>query len=68
MPDQPNPARPMCPHCGELFAPEIMTGLIPTHDFPKPCRTVCPGSGQHPRNSLSDKRPLWKDQYLGEGA
>lgn len=49
----------MCPHCGELFRYNVR--LIPTHDFPKPCRMVCPGSGQIPRNSLSDKRPLWKD-------
>lgn len=54
-----------CPHCGELFTSETMVyrgvhGLIPTHDFPRPCRAVCPGSGQHPRDG-GDKRPLWKD-------
>lgn len=36
-----------CQHCGEelVLRPE---GTIPTHDFPKPCRSVCPGSGQLP--------------------
>jgi hypothetical protein len=53
----------MCPHCGELFyASELRDSLIPTHDFPQPCRAVCPGSKQTPRNSDSDKRPLWKDE------
>jgi hypothetical protein len=52
---------PMCPHCGEVFKRHGFSSLIPTHDFPKPCRAVCPGSGQNPRNSLTDNRPLWKD-------
>jgi len=50
----------MCPHCGELFS--ARNQLIPTHDYPKPCRSVCPGSGQVPRNPESDNRPLWKDE------
>ena len=59
-----------CPHCGEQFTSEAMVyrgvkGLIPGHDFPRPCRAVCPGSGQHPRD-IGDNRPLWKDQK-GEG-
>ena len=54
-----------CPHCGELFGySKTMTaeicGKIPTHDYPKPCRSVCPGSLQQPR-SIEDRRPLWKD-------
>ena len=53
----------MCPHCGERFAyGQLQASLIPTHDWPKPCRQVCPGSQQAPRNALSDKRPLWKDR------
>lgn len=52
----------MCPHCGELFMwKELQMGLIPRHDFPKPCRSVCPGSKQTPRDP-KDKRPLWKDE------
>jgi hypothetical protein len=49
----------MCPHCGQVFASSAP--LIPTHDWPKPCRQVCPGSGQIPRNPETDRRPLWKD-------
>ena len=52
----------MCPHCGWCYdADKSDDGLVPTHDFPKPCRSVCPGSKQTPRNPHSDKRPLWKD-------
>lgn len=54
------PPNYMCPHCGKLFG--HCTGLIPTHDYPVPCRAVCPGSQQTPRNPLSDMRPLWKDE------
>lgn len=51
-----------CPHCGEIFhAPRCRDGLIPTHDFPRLTRRVCPGSGNAPRNAMSDRRPLWKD-------
>lgn len=59
----------MCPHCGELF-PDAAE-LIPTHDYPKPCRSVCPGSRQHPRNPESDRRPLWSgnpNQHIPESA
>jgi len=31
-----------CPRCGATF--ETTDGKLPTHDFPKPCRRVCPGS------------------------
>ncbi len=46
-----------CPHCGEEFA-KLNKGQIPTHDFPRPCRAVCPGSGQQPRRRDAN---LWKD-------
>lgn len=51
--------RAMCPHCGETF--DGWPELIPTHDWPKLTRQVCPGSKQIPRNSGSDRRALWKD-------
>jgi len=51
-----------CPHCGQLFAhAEMRETLIPTHDYPRPCRSVCPGSKQIPRD-VNDRRPLWKDE------
>lgn len=46
----------MCPHCGKLFD---WASKVPTHDYPPPCRSVCPGSGQLPRNPETDRRPLW---------
>lgn len=59
-----------CPHCGweyDMNDSRYQTqlrrdglNLIPTHDFPPPCRSVCPGSGQL-RRSLSDQSALWKD-------
>lgn len=62
------PRNMMCPHCGALFTSRelVYYKLIPTHDFPKMCRAVCPGSKQNPRNSDSDKRPLWKDEQTTE--
>ena len=52
-----------CPYCGKLFSKEELQdlALTPTHDFPAPCRQVCPGSRQYSRG-LSDKRVLWKDE------
>lgn len=47
MPDRPNTATGMCPHCDEEV--EVRNTLTVTHDYPKPFRKVCPGSGQHPR-------------------
>ena len=38
----------ICPHCGEKV-PLRDNGTIETHDFPKPCRSVCPGSGSDTR-------------------
>lgn len=54
-----------CPHCGWVYDPEkhkFRFGAVPTHDFQKLCRSVCPGSSQAPRNAETDKRPLWKDE------
>lgn len=48
-----------CPHCGEGFATLKNGSEIPTHDFPRPCRQVCPGSGEAPRRKDSQ---LWKDE------
>lgn len=58
------PRNMMCPHCGELFTYAELheRALIPTHDYPRPCRAVCPGSKQHPRNADSDRRPLWNGE------
>jgi hypothetical protein len=50
----------MCPHCGELFA-RLANSLVPIHDDAS-CGTVCPGSGQTPRNPRSDMRPLWNGE------
>lgn len=50
-----------CPHCGRLFT--ILIGrLIPIHELPDTLTNIrCPGSQQTPRNTDSDRRPLWKD-------
>lgn len=50
----------MCPHCGEIIT--VMNGLTTYHDYPKPCRAVCPGSKQYPRNPETDGRILWNGQ------
>lgn len=50
--------KPQCPHCGQEFK-GLKDGKIPTHDFPPPCRAVCPGSKEEPRQH--DDTPLWKD-------
>lgn len=35
-----------CANCGEAFMERhLREGTIPTHDYPKPCRSLCPGSG-----------------------
>lgn len=48
-----------CPHCGKLFAAEeLVRGLVPSHDYPEPCRSSCPGSKQNPR-AADDTAPLW---------
>lgn len=53
----------MCPNCGEKFT-SLKDGKIPTHDFPKPCRSVCRGSGQPPKHNSGT--PLWKDDPAQE--
>lgn len=53
-----------CPYCGEKFT-KLKDGKIPMHDFPKPCRAVCRGSGQEPKSH--DDTPLWKDDPAQEG-
>lgn len=55
------PMPPQCPHCGEQF-PKLKEGKIPTHDWPRPCRQVCPGSGERPRANADT--PLYKDNRL----
>ncbi len=44
----------ICPHgpCRKRFDNEMLRDdkRIPTHDFPEPCRAVCPGSGRWPAN------------------
>ena len=37
-----------CSHCGKRFS-ALRKGLIETHNYPKPCRAVCPGSGKEPK-------------------
>lgn len=50
----------MCPHCGEDVP--IRDSLTAYHDWPPFCRSVCPGSKQHPRCAESDARPLWNGE------
>ncbi len=52
-----------CPHCGEQFT-KLKDGKIPTHDFPRPCRQVCPGSNREPKRKADT--PLWKDDPMQE--
>lgn len=49
----------MCPHCGRLFKPEEVAGLIPVHTWHPPIWPECPGSLQNPRNPETDRRRLW---------
>lgn len=37
-----------CRHCGRSLA-RSRDGKVPMHDYPPPCRAVCPGSGHQPR-------------------
>lgn len=55
-----------CPHCGEQFAKLRADGTIPTHDFPKPCRSVCRGAGKQPKAHADT--PLYKDKPEQEAA
>jgi endogenous inhibitor of DNA gyrase (YacG/DUF329 family) len=54
----------LCPHCGQAFT-KLKDGKIPTHDYPKPCRVVCRGSGENPKSR--EDTPLWKDDPSQEG-
>jgi len=49
----------MCPQCGRLFKRHRLCRLIPDHEGEQ---GKCYGSGQNPRNSLSDARLLWNGQ------
>lgn len=51
-----NPEIGICSHCKDSF--QLKGGLIPTHDFPKPCRSVCPGSKGLPEGSKDAKCPV----------
>ena len=59
-----------CPHCGWTYTlDEAMQRdkqraeltLVPCHDYPTYCRSVCPGTGQNPR-APEDRRIPWKDE------
>ena len=52
----------MCPCCGRRFC-DTALALIPPHNWKG---KQCPGSYQNPRNALTDKRPLWKDEITDE--
>ena len=52
--------RGMCPHCGEDVG--VTDGLTDYHDYPIPCRSVCPGVKQNYRNAESDARLLWNGE------
>ncbi len=52
-----------CRNCGTEFS-KLKDGKIPTHDFPPPCRSVCRGSGQLPKDD--EATPLWKDDPTQE--
>jgi hypothetical protein len=45
-----------CPHCKELQALDA-EGYIGYHDFPKPCRAVCPGAKYSSVEDVERVRP-----------
>jgi hypothetical protein len=51
-----------CPHCGREYSAKACKPLVPKHGLCAERITVCPGSGQVPRNAETDRRPLWKDE------
>lgn len=57
----------MCPQCGWQYDPhdwphnELPHELVPIHSQTVASSAVCLGTGQHPRNPETDRRPLWKD-------
>lgn len=46
-----------CSHCDEPFDLVDGEAVVPYHDFPKPCRAVCPGA---------KKPPVVREQKEGE--
>lgn len=49
-----------CSHCGWKYTPvnDEQTIKVPTHDWPVPCRQVCPGTGrlpQYPDNTIEEQ-------------
>lgn len=51
--------RGVCTHCKQtvLLRPD---GRVVTHDYPKPCRVVCPGSGDYPQDDPLPKPPTYR--------
>ena len=43
-----------CSHCGERMP--LKDGLLPYHDFPKPCRMLCRGAKMPPVESLLPRK------------
>jgi hypothetical protein len=55
----------MCPHCGACWPYAELVNALPIHNrIPVHYhdRRECPGTGQHPRNPESDRRPLWNGE------
>jgi len=54
-----------CEHCGEVFDvdPGISNPTTPTHDWPAPCRQVCPGA-RRAMIPASSRRVLGKDRRV----
>lgn len=50
--------RGTCAHCGYTLDLRA-DGLVATHDWPRPCRQVCPGSGKEPK--VITKKPTSTD-------
>lgn len=63
----------ICPHCGWKYDPKAFARpgddgqfyvLVPAHVWwttHEGVNVECPGTGQHSRNSETDRRLLWKD-------
>lgn len=64
---EPDPDNTKCPHCGEVWTNEMLldSKRVPEHDFPRPCRAICPGSGRFPL-AANDPRPLEKDVEINK--
>lgn len=48
-----------------MFTKLNKDNCIPTHDYPRPCRQVCRGSGEFPKEDPDT--PLWKDDPQQQG-